>query len=106
MYAIDVGTNQLDWKLRNDSRVKSIENKHINDLEKSDLNDEIDIISVLVKAGLSNTRSEARRNVEQGGVSVDGNIINDIKKIFPKTEFAGEGKLVKRGKKSFCKVKL
>ena len=44
MYAIDVGTNQLDWKLRNDSRVKSIENKHINDLEKSDLNDKIDII--------------------------------------------------------------
>ncbi|MEJ6463746.1 TlyA family RNA methyltransferase [Fusobacterium nucleatum] len=46
VYAIDVGTNQLDWKLRNDSRVKSIENKHINDLEKSDLNDEIDIIVI------------------------------------------------------------
>jgi len=44
VYAIDVGTNQLDWKLRNDSRVKSIENKHINDLEKSYLKDEIDII--------------------------------------------------------------
>ena len=44
VYAVDVGTNQLDWKLRNDSRVKSIENKHINDLEKSYLKDEIDII--------------------------------------------------------------
>ncbi len=44
VYAVDVGTNQLDWKLRNDSRVKSIENKHINDLEKNDLKDEIDII--------------------------------------------------------------
>ena len=44
VYAVDVGTNQLDWKLRNDSRVKSIENKHINDLEKSDLSDDIDII--------------------------------------------------------------
>ena len=44
VYAIDVGTNQLDWKLRNDSRVKSIENKHINDLEKKDLHDDIDII--------------------------------------------------------------
>ena len=44
VYAIDVGTNQLDWKLRNDSRVKSIESKHINDLEKSDLSDDIDII--------------------------------------------------------------
>ncbi|WP_335935955.1 TlyA family RNA methyltransferase [Fusobacterium polymorphum] len=44
VYAIDVGTNQLDWKLRNDSRVRSIENKHINDLEKNDLQDDIDII--------------------------------------------------------------
>ena len=44
VYAVDVGTNQLDWKLRNDSRVKSIENKHINDLEKKDLQDDIDII--------------------------------------------------------------
>ena len=44
VYAVDVGTNQLDWKLRNDSKVKSIENKHINDLEKSYLKDEIDII--------------------------------------------------------------
>lgn len=37
VYAIDVGTNQLDWKLRNDNRVKSIENKHINDLEILDI---------------------------------------------------------------------
>jgi len=44
VYAVDVGTNQLDWKLRNDTKVKSIENKHINDLEKSDLQDDIDII--------------------------------------------------------------
>lgn len=46
VYAVDVGTNQLDWKLRNDSKVKSIENKHINDLEKSYLKDEIDIIVI------------------------------------------------------------
>ena len=44
VYAVDVGTNQLDWKLRNDGRVKSIENKHINDLEKRDLSDDVDII--------------------------------------------------------------
>ena len=44
VYAVDVGTNQLDWKLRNDSRVRSIENKHINELEKNDLQDKIDII--------------------------------------------------------------
>ncbi|MDO4690285.1 MAG: TlyA family RNA methyltransferase [Fusobacterium sp.] len=37
VYAVDVGTNQLDWKLRKDTRVKSIENKHINDLELHDI---------------------------------------------------------------------
>ena len=44
VYAVDVGTNQLDWKLRNNSRVKSIENKHINELEKTDLQADVDII--------------------------------------------------------------
>ena len=44
IYAVDVGTNQLDWKLRTNNKIKSIENKHINDLEKEDIEDEIDII--------------------------------------------------------------
>lgn len=67
-------------------------------------NESVDIISVLIKAELSKTRSEARRNIEQGGVSVDGEIVKDIKTIYTKADFAGEGKLFKRGKKSFCKV--
>lgn len=37
IYAIDVGTNQLAWKLRNNKKIKSIENKHINDLEMVDI---------------------------------------------------------------------
>lgn len=37
VYAVDVGTNQLDWKLRNDSRVKSLENTHIKDLTLDEL---------------------------------------------------------------------
>ena len=44
VYAVDVGTNQLDWKLRTNNKIKSIENKHINNLEKEDTEDEIDII--------------------------------------------------------------
>lgn len=40
VYAIDVGTNQLDWKLRNNIQIKSIENKHINDLEFIDIDNE------------------------------------------------------------------
>lgn len=37
VYAVDVGTNQLDWKLRNDERVLSLENMHIKDLTLEDL---------------------------------------------------------------------
>lgn len=45
VYAVDVGTNQLDWKLRNDSRVKSLENIHIKDLKEEDLdNNKVDYI--------------------------------------------------------------
>ncbi|MBQ6947614.1 MAG: tyrosine--tRNA ligase, partial [Clostridia bacterium] len=65
----------------------------------------IDIISVLVKGGLVATRSEGRRAVEQGGVSVDGEKITDFRATFSKDSFA-DGKVVKRGKKTFKKITL
>jgi len=65
----------------------------------------IDLSGVLAVCGLSKTRSEARRNIEQGGVSIEGEVIKDVKKTFTKEDFAGEGLLIKRGKKNFCKVK-
>ena len=64
----------------------------------------IDVLGVLQKSGLCASRSEARRNVEQGGVSVDGNAVKDIKAVFSKDQFAGEGLVFKRGKKNFMKV--
>ena len=76
-------------------------------LEESDFTDgAIDILTILKKCGLASSRSEARRNVEQGGVSVDGEPVKDIKASFAKEQFAGEGLLVKRGKKNFMKVVL
>ena len=76
-------------------------------LEESDFTDgAIDILTILNKCGLASSRSEARRNVEQGGVSVDGEPVKDIKASFAKEQFAGEGLLVKRGKKNFMKVVL
>jgi len=65
----------------------------------------IDIVSILVKAGLAPTRSEGRRNVEQGGVLVDGEKVTDFKATFTK-EQCQAGLLVKRGKKNFKKVVL
>ena len=64
----------------------------------------IDICGVLVAAGLAASRSEARRNVEQGGVTVDGEKVTDVKTTYEPGKFAGEGVVVKRGKKNFKKV--
>ncbi len=65
----------------------------------------IDIISVLVKAGLAPSRAEAKRNVQQGGVEVDGEKISDIGFKLEKGKFEG-GVVVKRGKKNFKRVTL
>ena len=67
--------------------------------------DAIDILTLLVKSGLSASRNEARRAVEQGGVSLDGEKVTDIKAAFEKTTFSGDGVVVKRGKKNFRKIK-
>ena len=64
----------------------------------------IDICGVLVAAGLATSRSEARRNVEQGGVTVNGVKVTDVKTSYAPSDFAGEGAVVKRGKKNFKKV--
>lgn len=66
----------------------------------------IDILSILHKSGLAASRSEARRNVEQGGVSVDGAPVKDVKAVFARDQFTGEGLVVKRGKKNFKKIVL
>jgi len=62
----------------------------------------IDIGSVLVKAGLVPSKSEARRAIEQGGVSIDGEKITDFRATFAKADV--DGKVFRRGKKSFRKV--
>ena len=64
----------------------------------------IDILSIVQKSGLCGSRSEARRNVEQGGVSVDGEAVKDIKTFYTKEQLSGDGIVVKRGKKNFRRV--
>lgn len=81
------------------------ENMPAYELQESDFRDgTIDIIGVVAAAGLTASRSEARRAVEQGGVTVDGEKVTDIKTVYIKEDFVGEGKIVKRGKKSFKRV--
>ena len=74
------------------------------ELSDADLEEgKIDIISLLVKADLAPSRSEARRNIQQGGVSVNGEKVTDIQATVAKEELV-EGAVVKRGKKKFKKV--
>ena len=63
----------------------------------------VDVLTILVKAGLVPSRSEARRAVEQGGVTADGEKVADIKTAYTAEQLA-EGILFKRGKKTFKKV--
>lgn len=83
----------------------SLENMPSHCLKEEDFIDgRIDILAVLQKSGLASSRSEARRNVEQGGVSVNGGQVKDIKASYGREDFAGDGMMVKRGKKNFMKV--
>ncbi len=75
-------------------------------LTESDLTDGVaDILTLLCRSGLAASRSEARRNVEQGGVSVNGEKVTDIRKTYGAAELS-EGLLLKKGKKSYRKVVL
>ena len=65
---------------------------------------DMDIMAVLVKAGLCDSRSDARRAVQQGGVTVDGEKVTDIAASYKLDDFTSDGKVVKRGKKKFAKV--
>jgi tyrosyl-tRNA synthetase len=66
----------------------------------------IDILEVLVKTGITKSRGEGRRLVQQGGVSIDGNKIGDVNYVVEKSIF-NDGKIViKKGKKVFLKVTM
>ncbi len=74
-------------------------------LSEADLKEgNIDILDLLVKSGLVSSRSEGRRAVEQGGVSMDGEKVTDFRATFAGEDFHGEGKVLKRGKKNFKRV--
>ena len=80
------------------------ENMPTADITSEDMTDgKIDAISLLVKSGLVNSRSEGRRAIEQGGVTVNGEKVTDIAASYDKDAFAQEF-ILKRGKKNFRKI--
>ena len=68
-------------------------------------NGAIDVLTLFVKSGLVASKSEARRTVEQGGASIDGEKVTDIKMTLTRDDFA-DGKLLRRGKKNYRKMIL
>ncbi len=79
----------------------------ITELIDSDFNDDkIGLLALIVKAGLASSNAEARRNVEQGGVTIDGEKVTDVKITISKDEIGSDGIVIKRGKKKFVKVLL
>ena len=83
----------------------SNENMPTSEITEADLYDgKIDLIGILVKAGLVPTRSEGRRAIEQGGVTVNDDKITDIKKAYTLDEIADKDFIVRRGKKNYKKI--
>lgn len=65
----------------------------------------IGLLTLLVKAGLASSNGDARRNVQQGGVSIDGEKVTDFRKTFTKDDIPGDGIVIKKGKKKFVRVR-
>ena len=82
------------------------ENMPTTEITEADLTDgTMDIMTVLVKSGLCASKSDARRNIQQGGVTVDDEKVTDIGKTYSTDELKN-GIVVRRGKKNFNKVIL
>ena len=83
----------------------SSENMPTTEVSEADLfNGTIDAIALLVKAELVATRSEGRRAIEQGGVTVNDEKVTDIKKAYTLDEIAASDFVIRRGKKNFRKI--
>ena len=83
------------------------ENMPTTEITAADLTDgEINILDLMLKAGLIPSKGEGRRLVQQGGVSVDDAKVSDISKAFTAADFERGHVIIKKGKKVFHKVVL
>lgn len=74
------------------------------EVEQTALEAGISIMDLLADSGLTPSKSEARRAVQQGGVQVNGERVADISRMVSMTDMQDDGILVKRGKKNFMRV--
>ena len=85
----------------------SMENVPSTTLTDADLTDgKIDILSLLTRTGLCPSRGEARRLVQQGGVTVDDVKVGSIDESYDKDRLSGNGLMIKKGKKVYHKATI
>ncbi len=85
----------------------SVENMPCTALCDGDFTDgQIDVLTLLVKCGLAPSKGEARRLVQQGGVSICGEKVTDIGQKFACGDCCGEGVIIRKGKKVYHRATL
>jgi len=115
---LNIGVNPRDLKMRlareivtmyhSELVAKKAEENFIKTFSKGEVPEDIkeikvkskNIIDVLVESGLCSSKSDARRNLEQGGVSVDSEVIKDL------NFEVKSGAVIKKGKRHFVRVKI
>ena len=76
------------------------------ELLKSELGQEMPVIDLILKAGLIKSKSEGRRLIEQAGVAVNDVIIDDVGKTITEADFEDGKLMIKKGKKTYHRIKL
>ena len=76
------------------------------EIEKAELTDGMSILDILVKASLASSKGEARRLVQQGGVSLNGEKVTDIAFMLTDANFENNEATIKKGKKVFHRIVL
>lgn len=84
----------------------SNENMPTFEISENDINEGINVIDLITLAGLVPSKGEGRRVVQQGGLSIDGEKVNDISVIMTKEQFKDGSIVIKKGKKVFLKIVL
>ncbi|MDO4766253.1 MAG: tyrosine--tRNA ligase [Eubacteriales bacterium] len=76
------------------------------EVKKADFESGVELLQLLVDTGLAPTKSEARRNVEQGGVKLGEEKVEDVKRLVTLSDFADGKLLIQKGKKKFHQIVL
>jgi tyrosyl-tRNA synthetase len=84
-----------------------MENVPTSDLDRDRLKDEeLGLVTIMREVGLVSSNGEGFRAIQQGGVTLNGEKVSDAKTILSENDFPDGSALIKKGKKSYCRVVL